>query len=840
MRIRSGNILFIIVVLGLVVLESFGAGLYRPDVEEPAAGTEEISLEEQARLDSIALVVSDSLAKARRDSIHKAAIDTIRIPDSLEYKDTFKFKYFIALRDSLTRAQLRDSLRAAEDSLTLARFDSVFFEDSSQCAAWRYRQWYNSLSRKEKKREDYARMFPMLMHRQDSIMHRQDSIKAHKDSVIAASQRILETYAVPDTMLYKRIFTWTHDQYFNNIEIQPIDTSYNNYFTEYPFHREDVGGTYLGVIGSATQYYNYFKRKDEGNAIFYTPYRMYSYSPSDLLQYNTKTPFTELAYWGTLLSTRTKEEDDFKVMTTQNILPELNMRLEFRRWGGKGILLNEETANRTAVVAFNYMGKRYLSHFGYITNRVVRTENGGAVDQDESVGPGFNWIRDTTVDAREIAVRLGKANSSMRKHTVFLDQSYRIPFKFLQTEEEKAAGLEGRDMTSGFVGTSTELSIYTRKYHDEIDKFDDRARTLYQNFFMHPSVSTDSMRVLKLDNKVFIKLQPFGAEAVLSHLDIGVGDKLLNYYKLSDASFLGAKNNVNLNSVYAYAGVSGQYKQYFAWDAFGKVTFAGAEAGDFEIDGGLKGNIYPFRRYRKSPLTLSARVRTALLTPDWYQQHMYTNHFRWDEKFAKASDTRVNFTLDIPHWKLLADISYGLLANTVYYDATGNPRQSGAAVNLISASLMKNFKFGPVHLDNRVLVQYSSNHTVMPLPLLALNLRWYVQFWVVKQVMEMQIGANGTYTTKWLAPGYNPEVGVFYNQQSNYYGGCPYLDAFINIQWKKACIFLKVVNVNQGWPMKDRDYFSADHYIRPQRTFRLGIYWPFYIDRGYKKAQDKS
>ena len=251
----------------------------------------------------------------------------------------------------------------------------------------------------------------MLMHRQDSIMHRQDSIKAHKDSVIAASQRILETYAVPDTMLYKRIFTWTHDQYFNNIEIQPIDTSYNNYFTEYPFHREDVGGTYLGVIGSATQYYNYFKRKDEGNAIFYTPYRMYSYSPSDLLQYNTKTPFTELAYWGTLLSTRTKEEDDFKVMTTQNILPELNMRLEFRRWGGKGILLNEETANRTAVVAFNYMGKRYLSHFGYITNRVVRTENGGAVDQDESVGPGFNWIRDTTVDAREIAVRLGKANA---------------------------------------------------------------------------------------------------------------------------------------------------------------------------------------------------------------------------------------------------------------------------------------------------------------------------------------------------------------------------------------------------------------------------------------------
>lgn len=69
--------------------------------------------------------------------------------------------------------------------------------------------------------------------------------------------------------------------------------------------------------------------------------------------------------------------------------------------------------------------------------------------------------------------------------------------------------------------------------------------------------------------------------------------------------------------------------------------------------------------------------------------------------------------------------------------------------------------------------------------------RWYWQFNVVKKVMQMQIGANVTYTTKWYEPGYSPALGMFYNQKVEKYGNCPYIDAFVNIQWKRACIFVK-------------------------------------------------
>jgi hypothetical protein len=102
--------------------------------------------------------------------------------------------------------------------------------------------------------------------------------------------------------------------------------------------------------------------------------------------------------------------------------------------------------------------------------------------------------------------------------------------------------------------------------------------------------------------------------------------------------------------------------------------------------------------------------------------------------------------------------------------------------------------------------------------------------------MKMQIGANVLYTTKWNAPGYNPVLGVFHNQTEKEYGNCPYVDAFVNIQWKRASIFVKFVNVNMGWPNKSADYFSASGYIAPQRAIKFGIHWPFYIQPGRGKS----
>ena len=776
--------------------------------------------------------------------------DTIKVPDSLQYTDPFKYRYYIALKDSTLRAHLRDSLFNAGDSLELHKLDSLYIKDSTETAQAAFAKWYSSLTRKERKKYDTEQALPGLIEAQRLKMERKDSIKAAKDSIIAEKPRILQTFAVPDSMHYKRIITWNHDRHFHNVELKDFDTTYNYHFHDYPFFKGDaVNSVWLGVVGAPEESYNYFNRTQEENAVFYTPYQTYSYTPENAPQFNTKTPYTELAYWGTLFANKEKEESNVRILTTQNITPEFNFTLEYRRYGGNGMLRREDTDNRSALISSNYMGKRYLMHSGFIYNKVERSENGGIIDQ--------SWIRDTTVDAREIDVRLKDAGNKIKRNTLFLDQMYRIPFSFLKKGKKDEASDStavaapapavadtvslDTDVTTAFIGHSSEYSVFRKTYEDEISLSDSYGREFYNDrFYINPTRSMDSLRVMRFENRAFLRLQPWKNDGIVSRLDVGIGDKLLNYYTFNPLGYIQGSSNVLLNSAYLYAGANGNLKKYMQWDAKGQYTFLGHEINDFDINANLSLSVYPFRRDRKSPLTFHAHFETSLKEPDYYQQHLYTNHYRWDNNFSKISTTKAEASLSIPKWQMAASFGYALLSNNIYYDTEGIVRQNNTPMSVMTASLKKNFTVWKLHFDHKALFQLSSNETVVPLPMLALNLRYYLQLDIVKNVMQMQIGANGTYTTKWYLPAYNPVLGVFHNQNEVKYGNCPYIDAFINIQWKRACIFIKAINVNMGWPNKSADYFTADGYIAPQRAIKFGISWPFYMQPGNNKNATKG
>ena len=875
--------------IGIAAVQSFGIDAARTgrlrsiaDSLQQARSTDSSIIRES--VDTEAMKASDSVVfihsnpgiaavigsiSAKVDSVNAlTARDTIIPPDSLRLTDTLRYRYYVELKDTPTRLQTRDSLIEAGDSIQLHLLDSLYTKDSTDIAIRDSLAWFGSLSRKEQKKVIKEQQLPILMARADSILNRRDSILAARDSVIAATPRILETFAVPDSMQYKRLITWTHDMYFNNIELHEQDTTYNYHFNDYPFYKEDVNVSYLGVIGSPVQTYDYFKREEEENVVFYSPYRIYNYSPDNLPMFNTKTPYTELAYWGTLFANQEKEESDIKILTTQNILPELNVTLEYHRYGGNGMLKREDVDNRTFAASTNYMGKRYLMHAGYIYNKIEKSENGGIVDN--------TWIRDTTVDVREVDVHLQNASNTVKKNTVFLDQTYRIPFNFinnigkkkemkaeqarrdsimasgdstaiseyLEMEQERLA-LEAsaeeadtvdRDITTAFIGHSSEYSVFTKMYTDEIDSGESGqyGRDLYNNrFYLNPTSTADSQRVMKFENRLFIRLQPWSDDGVVSKLDVGIGDKLLHYYDFSRTqNYLSKGTNVVRNSVYLYAGAQGQIKKFMKWDAMGRYTFLGAEINDFMVDANLGFNIFPFRKARKSPVSFNAHFNTSLKEPDWYQQHYLSNHYRWDNSFGKISETRIEASAAIPHWKLKTTFGYALLSNNIYYDTEGIVRQNATPMSVMTASLSKNFRLWKFHFDHQALFQLSSNTDVLPLPTLALNFRYYFQFDVVKKVMQMQIGANAWYTTRWYAPAYSPALGLFHNQTEERYGNSPYIDAFVNIQWKRACIFVKLVNAGMGWPERSVDYFGAHHYIRPQRAIKFGIFWPFYIQSG--------
>ena len=755
----------------------------------------------------------------------------------------------------------------------------------------------------------------------DSARRVRDSLKGIRDSIRWSKPRVLETGFVPDSLYYKRILSWNTGPYINEYRHMHMDTTFNDWFTEYPFYKEDLDAVYLGTVGSAVQNVNFFRRRELDRFKAYAPYITYSHVPENMPFYNVKAPYTELAYWGTIFAFKDKEETNVRFLHTQNITPELNLAVLYQGWKALGMLENEKTVNNSLEVSANYLGRNYIAHAGLIHHNITRQENGGIQDS--------YMVRDTTVDAKTIAVNLQDAQNKLSRNTFFIDHSYNIHLesksrrlrKAMEEDSVLAAAVDSivalrmqryaeavdavveaarmpadtgaADSTAaggqlpapadsaavpaltdslmartadsllrasvmdtllppsedeiytaladsllfGSAGDGPMLSVghvgevtrYYRYYTDNIALNDEVGRNFYNNmFYINPTSSADSTRMLTVDNKLFFRLQPWARDAVVSQISGGLGYQWNSIYAFNPDMFLTGNGNRSLHDLYVYAGARGQYRKYLNWGAQARYSFLGYWQNDFSVDADLDVSFYPFRD-KSEPIVLGGKFSTSLKEPDWFSQHYYSNHYVWDNDFGKTSTTKAEAFLDIPKWRLEASFSYGLLNNYLYNDTLGVIRQHGGLINVMSGYVRKDFKLWKFHLDNKILFQYSSNRDVLPLPMLTFHMRYYLELEAVRNVLTVQIGADATMNTPYYAPAYNPALGTFQLQTRELIGYNPYIDVFLNMQWKRVNVFIKVINVGQGWP-DGGNMFSAYHYIRPYRGFKVGIHWPFYIE----------
>ena len=777
----------------------------------------------------------------------------------------------------------------------------------------------------------------------DSARRVRDSLKGIRDSIRWSKPRVLETGFVPDSLYYKRILSWNTGPYINEYRHMHMDTTFNDWFTEYPFYKEDLDAVYLGTVGSAVQNVNFFRRRELDRFKAYAPYITYSHVPENMPFYNVKAPYTELAYWGTIFAFKDKEETNVRFLHTQNITPELNLAVLYQGWKALGMLENEKTVNNSLEVSANYLGRNYIAHAGLIHHNITRQENGGIQDS--------YMVRDTTVDAKTIAVNLQDAQNKLSRNTFFIDHSYNIHLesksrrlrKAMEDDSVLAAAVdsivalrmqryaeavdaaveaarmpadtgaadstaaggqlpapadsaavppladslmaqaadslsvpadtaapampppvdpvadsllrasvmdtllppsedeiytaladsllfgsagEGPMLSVGHVG---EVTRYYRYYTDNIALNDEVGRNFYNNmFYINPTSSADSTRMLTVDNKLFFRLQPWARDAVVSQISGGLGYQWNSIYAFNPDMFLTGNGNRSLHDLYVYAGARGQYRKYLNWGAQARYSFLGYWQNDFSVDADLDVSFYPFKD-KSEPIVLGGKFSTSLKEPDWFSQHYYSNHYVWDNDFGKTSTTKVEAFLDIPKWRLEASFSYGLVNNYLYNDTLGVIRQHGGLINVMSGYVRKDFKLWKFHLDNKILFQYSSNRDVLPLPMLTFHMRYYLELEAVRNVLTVQIGADATMNTPYYAPAYNPALGTFQLQTRELIGYNPYIDVFLNMQWKRVNVFIKVINVGQGWP-DGGNMFSAYHYIKPYRGFKVGIHWPFYIE----------
>jgi hypothetical protein len=147
----------------------------------------------------------------------------------------------------------------------------------------------------------------------------------------------------------------------------------------------------------------------------------------------------------------------------------------------------------------------------------------------------------------------------------------------------------------------------------------------------------------------------------------------------------------------------------------------------------------------------------------------------------------------------------------------------------MTAQLIQDLQLGPLHWDNVLTYQSTSNKDVLPLPTFNVFSNLYLQFKIAR-VLSVELGGALTYFTKYYAPDYVPGITQFAVQQNSdsrvELGNFPRIDAYANMHLKHARFFVMMSNAapDLGNGMR----FLAPHYPINSSVLRMGVSWNFF------------
>ena len=275
----------------------------------------------------------------------------------------------------------------------------------------------------------------------------------------------------------------------------------------------------------------------------------------------------------------------------------------------------------------------------------------------------------------------------------------------------------------------------------------------------------------------------------------------------------------------------------------GEVGLVDKAIGQFRVNANLDLNF----RLWKDTVNFYARGYVSNTLPSFYMRHYHSNHYNWDnDNMDKEFRTRVEGELNISRWgtNLRAGVenikNYTYLANTsvpvkdnegkiLSFKNNAAVEQYTGNIQVLSAVLQQKLKFGILHLDGEVAYQKSSKQDILPLPELSMYGNLYIKTGLAKKVLQLELGADVRYFTKYYAPDYSPAIGQFYNQNPEdkiEIGSYPIVNVYANLHLKRTRFFVMMYHINQG--SGSSRYFLAPHYPINPRTIKFGLSWNFF------------
>ncbi len=274
------------------------------------------------------------------------------------------------------------------------------------------------------------------------------------------------------------------------------------------------------------------------------------------------------------------------------------------------------------------------------------------------------------------------------------------------------------------------------------------------------------------------------------------------------------------------------------YDLTAETWLAGEDFGQLKIDFATDLN-FPLWG---DTVHLAAKGYLHRLNPTFYERHYHGKHMWWDnDDLGLTTRLRAEgvFAYDKTNTRLRVALEE--LQNYTYFAMSYNSstegrtalsasvKQSSSVLHVLTAQLDQKLALGPLHWDNVVTYQTTSDSHIIPLPTLNIFSNLYLKF-LYARVLTIELGGAATYFTDYYAPDFIPQLNQFAVQENSdskvTLGNFPILDVYANLHLKHARFFVMMTNV-LGTSM-NRRAFLTPHYPLNVSVFKIGVSWNFF------------
>lgn len=547
----------------------------------------------------------------------------------------------------------------------------------------------------------------------------------------------------------------------------------------------------------------------------------YVVTPQQQRYFNTTTPFSTVAYKKGFVTGH--EENDIDFLFTGNINRKLNLGLEMDYLSSVGHYANTAGKLFRGSVWGSYTGNHYSMHAAFGWSQLRSFDNGGLKDTAD--------LR-SSLDPEDMPVRLN-AMTGYRYLSGYLHNQYAIT-KEREYHDSIEVIEDNRRVKRDTIKVEHiplmtfshifETNNSNRRYIEQVARQDFYDRTYFDTI-----KTNDTTDVLTIRNTIAVTF----CEAYNTKLKFGATvfamnefQRFLNdsvpYDKDSIFDYVWTNNTFVGGAIHKHSGANVHY------NVEGQVCVVGYKIGEFDVHGKLETKF----KAGKYPFHISARAYAKSETPNRYLQHYRSNHFVWENDFGFTYRFLGGASVAYPtQWvKPRIDFSFENITNPIYFKASdGLPYQHRGSVQILTGDIGLDITTPWINLENRAVIQHSTNDSVMPVPLVILQHRLYYHgTWF--RALDAQIGVDVRYFTRYYAPVLCPSTGVFCTQQDEKIGNYPWMNVYANFYVRSIRLrfFAQYQHINRLFMRSNTNYLTMPGYPTNRDVFRAGVAWHFY------------